>query len=251
MSEVHAETTRFVRTEMLAEQEPPITEKGVVKWVRENLFSGWLNVLLPVLSLFVIYAVLAALLPWFANSVWTTGSLAGCGEVLAEQGLSGHGGACFSVISERWPQLVFGFYPSDLYWRPILAFVVFLLGIAPVLFQGMPRQTLWGSLAAPFIVYWLIWGGSLWGPIVTAGGFFLGAAGFVYIGRAAGTILGTLAAIFLPILFWMFLVGPLVSGLASVVPLQITKVASNDIGGFMLALIIGISGIILSLPLGI
>ncbi|MDR9428085.1 MAG: amino acid ABC transporter permease [Salibaculum sp.] len=251
MSEVHAETTRFVRTEMVAQQAPPITEKGAVKWVRENLFSGWLNVLLTVVSLFVIYAVLSALLPWFANSVWTADSLDGCREVLAEKGLSGHGGACFSVITERWNQLIFGFYPPELYWRPILAFVVFLLGIAPVLFQGTPRRALWGSIAAPFIVYWLIWGGSLWGPILTAAGFGVGAASFILAARLAGNIPGVLAAILLPVLYWMFLVGPLVSGFAAILPLEITKIESNDIGGFMLALIIGISGIILSLPLGI
>ena len=95
MSEVHAETTRFVRTEIVPEQAPPITEKGAVKWVRENLFSGWLNILLTVVSLFIIYTILSALLPWFTNSVWTTESLAGCREVLAEKGLTGHGGACF------------------------------------------------------------------------------------------------------------------------------------------------------------
>jgi len=251
MSETHAETTRFVRTEMLAEQEPPITEKGIVKWIRENLFSGWLNVILTVLSLFVIYWVLAALVPWLANSVWTTGSLAECREVLAEKGMNSHGGACFSVITERWPQLIFGFYPPELYWRPIVAFVIFLLGIAPVLFQSMPRQALWGSLAAPFLVYWMIWGGSLWGPIITAAGFGVGALAFVFIGKAAGNILGTISAILLPILFWLFLTGPIVAGLSGAIPLEITKVESNDIGGFMLALIIGISGIILSLPLGI
>jgi len=251
MSEVHAETTRFVRTEMVAEQDPPITETGAVKWVRENLFSGWLNVLLTVLSLFIIYTILAALLPWFANSVWTAESLAGCREILSEQGLSGHDGACFSVITERWNQLIFGFYPTELYWRPILAFLVFLLGIAPVLFQGMPRRALWGSMAAPFVIYWLIWGGSLWGPILTASGFGIGAAAFIVISRAAGNILGSLAALLLPVLFWMFLVSPLVSGLASVVPLEITQIETNDIGGFMLALIIGLSGIMLSLPLGI
>ena len=41
----------YVRDTMIPEQEPPLTEKGIVKWVRENLFSGWLNSVLTVLSL--------------------------------------------------------------------------------------------------------------------------------------------------------------------------------------------------------
>ena len=46
----------FVRSEMLAEQTPPLTSIGVIGWARENLFNGWFNSILNrhiiILSLF-------------------------------------------------------------------------------------------------------------------------------------------------------------------------------------------------------
>ena len=60
----------FVRSEMLSEQPAPAAETGVIKWVRENLFSSWLNGILTVLSIFFIYIVLSAILPWMVNGIW-------------------------------------------------------------------------------------------------------------------------------------------------------------------------------------
>jgi general L-amino acid transport system permease protein len=42
MSDTHAHTA-FVRTEMLPEKTPPVTQTGAIKWLRENLFSSWGN----------------------------------------------------------------------------------------------------------------------------------------------------------------------------------------------------------------
>ena len=45
----------FVRAEMLEEAPPPLTEAGAVKWVRENLFSSWLNTVLTVVSIAIVW----------------------------------------------------------------------------------------------------------------------------------------------------------------------------------------------------
>ena len=45
MSETHAQTVAYVRDTMLPPQAPPVTERGAIKWLRENLFSGPLNIL--------------------------------------------------------------------------------------------------------------------------------------------------------------------------------------------------------------
>ncbi|CAN0602414.1 unnamed protein product, partial [Ectocarpus sp. 12 AP-2014] len=64
--------------------------------------------------------------------------------------------------------MMFGFtYPAEAYWRPLLAFVVMLVAIAPVLFsQYVPRKLLLLTALYPFIAFWLIWGGSLWTPLM-------------------------------------------------------------------------------------
>ena len=41
----------FVRSDMLPPQPPPMREQGAVKWLRDNLFSGWLNSILTILGI--------------------------------------------------------------------------------------------------------------------------------------------------------------------------------------------------------
>ena len=61
----------FARTEMLPPMAPPITERGAVKWLRENLFSTPFNIALTLAGLAAIVWLITASLPWWLNSVWT------------------------------------------------------------------------------------------------------------------------------------------------------------------------------------
>lgn len=63
----------FVRTEMLAQQAPPASEVGLIGWVRQNLFSGWLNSLITIVSLLFIYYVVSRVLHWAATPTWGAG----------------------------------------------------------------------------------------------------------------------------------------------------------------------------------
>ena len=146
MSETHSNTVFYVRDTMLPQQDPPLTEKGVVKWLRENLFSGWLNTSLTLIALFIIWQALAAVGPWLLNSVWNAGSLRECRDIL-----DGAPGACFGVINDRWHQLLFGFYPSHLYWRPVLALGLLFAALAPILFTSLPRKLLAFTAIYPFL----------------------------------------------------------------------------------------------------
>ncbi|NNU79811.1 amino acid ABC transporter permease [Halovulum dunhuangense] len=251
MSETHANTVSFVRDTMLPEQEPPVTERGVVKWVRENLFSGWLNSILTLLSLLAVWQILGHILPWFVNSVWSASSLTECRQIRDQVLGSDASSACFAVISDRWQQMLFGFYPNDAYWRPVLALILFGAAIAPVLFMSVPRKLLAFTAAYPFVMYALLWGGTIWGPLMVAAGFGIGYVALGLAGRAAGTLVGILAAVASAVIWWLFLAGPVAGVLASALPIGLEPVPSDDFGGFMLSFIIGITGIILSLPLGI
>ncbi len=251
MSDPNTHNVAFVRDAMLPEREPPLTETGVVKWVRENLFASWMDILLTVVSIFLLWSILSHFLPWALRGIWDAGSLTECREIRSALYSEGTEVACWAVIADRWQQLVFGFYPAELYWRPVLAFVVLGFALMPILFANVPRKMILVSVAAPFVIFWLVWGGTLWGPLAVAAGFVIGAFVYLYVEKVSSTFLATLAAVVVPVLYWYFVCGPLVEGLSSIVPLAITKVVSNDIGGFMLAIIIGVSGIVLSLPLGI
>ncbi|SMY06390.1 amino acid ABC transporter permease [Flavimaricola marinus] len=251
MSDTHAQTVSYVRDTMLPQAEPPLRDKGAVKWMRENLFSSWLNAILTVLSLFVVYWIVSHLYPWFANSVWRAGSLTECREIRDATVGSDAPSACFAVIADRWQQLLFGFYPKEYYWRPVLALVVFLVSLWPVLFDNAPRKMLFFTLAAPFIMFALLWGGPIWGPLFVALGFVLGYFAYELVNKSAGPLAATLAAIILPLLYWFYLVGPLAGLFSSVAPIGFEYVDSKDFGGFTLSVVIGVAGIVLSLPLGI
>jgi len=245
MSDTHAGTVAFVRDTMLPEQEPPLTEKGAVKWLRENLFSNVFNTVLTLISLAVIWYTLAAIGPWLLGTVWNAGSLSECRRIL-----DGASGACFAVINDRWHQLLFGFYPSALYWRPTLAFVLLLVALSPVLFTNLPRKMLWFSAIYPFVAYHLLWGGSVWLPVSAALGFVAGYVAFVLVRRVNG-LAAVFAAVLAPVFWWLLFAEPFNSTMTGILPLGLEFVRSDRFGGFLISLVIGVTGISLSLPLGI
>lgn len=242
----------FVRTEMLPEKAPPATSVGLVGWLRQNLFSSWINGALTIIAIFFIYRLLANILPWGLVPTWQGTSLTNCREILHEMGREGHfAGACWGVIRERWLQLFFGFYPSELYWRPILAFFGLFAALAPILFPERAFRLLPFSGLYPFVVVYLIWGGSIWGPVMALMGFFIGYLVLQNLTERVGQLTATILAGLIPILWWLFLAGPIAGLFASVLPLALQPVESANIGGFMLAFIIGVTGIAASLPIGV
>jgi len=233
----------FVRHELIEEQVPPVTERGLIKWVRENLFSSPFNAIMTVLSLWVIYSIISGSAPWFINGVWDANSVRECYDIL-----DGATGACFAVLKERFPQLIYGFkYPPTEYWRPNLTVVLLLVALAPVLFRKLPRQLLAFSLIYPFLAYWLIWGGTLLVPVVA----FLGFAGGVYCFRrfsANAFALGAIVGVIVASILWT-LGGYLFEANENFLSLE--AVPSRDMGGLMLNLLLGTIACSVSIPLGI
>jgi general L-amino acid transport system permease protein len=244
MSDTQSHSVAFVRTETIPQAAAPSNAAGPAKWIKDNLFATPANGLLTVAAIYVIYLILANTMPWILNGVWNAGSLAECREIL--QGTSG---ACFAVLTERWPQLLFGFkYPAEEYWRPTLAFVLMFGALAPVLFFDLPRKLLIGTALYPFVAFWLIWGGSIWVPIFALLGFIAGYfvyARYVAQSFAAGFFGGVLAAI----IFWM--ISGYITPVLTPEETFLSAIPSRDLGGYMLNMMLGLTCVSLSLPLGI
>ena len=130
----------FIRTEMLTAKAPPHQAPGPVKWVQENLFSTWLNTILTVLGIAVVFWLIWTAFPWWSHSVWKATSLRECRETVAAMG--GESGACWAVIRHWWASYIFGFYPKTLYWRPLLTLALLFAALAPVLFWRL-RSGAW------------------------------------------------------------------------------------------------------------
>jgi general L-amino acid transport system permease protein len=238
----------YVRTEMLPEKEPPVGQSGIILWMRTNLFSGWVNSIVTVVVLYFLWAVLSEILPWFWNGIWVGDSLTECRAIRDERGLEST--ACWAVIRERWNQLLFGFYPKELYWRAVLALVLLFVAISPVLFDRVPRKFFLFTAVYPFLLVFLIWGGSIWGPLMAMAGFGVGYLAYRLI-APHNALVAMIAAFVVPIIWWIWIAGPLAGTIHSVIPIGWQPVASKFISGFMISVIIGVSGIALSLPLGI
>ncbi|WP_209598865.1 amino acid ABC transporter permease [Ruegeria sp. HKCCSP351] len=242
----------FVRTEMLPEQAPPASEVGALGWVKHNLFSSWFNTILTVVSLYAIYYVLSGVLPWLFQSVWNADSLNECREIMMATWGSTHGHACWAVINDRWLQLLFGFYPSHLYWRPILALVLLLVALAPVLYSDrVPTKMLIFSAIYPFLMPFLMWGGTIWGPISAALGFVAGWFVYSVLSKQVSELVGMIGAVVAAVIWWLVLSSYFTGAMSSVLPIGIEAVESRQFGGFMLAILLGVVAIGVSLPIGI
>ena len=233
----------FVRHETLPPSPPPASETGIVKWMRENLFSSVTNSILTLAALYAIYSILSGSMPWILGGIWQAPTLQACREILA-----GESAGCFAVLTERWHQLIFGFkYPQEAYWRPTLAFVLLIVAVAPVLFANLPRRMLILTGLYPFIGFWLIWGGTIMAPLMGLVGFIVAYMVFQRLERssfATGVLGGLVAAI----IVWTL--GGYVSDAMSGF-LALEQIPSRDMGGFMLNIILGTVCVSLSLPIGI
>lgn len=295
MSETHAQTVAYVRDSMLPPAPPPVTQSGAIKWLRENLFSSPVNILLTLLGFALLWMIASTIGPWLSHSVWNAGSMAECRKIIAETWGEGVHGACFALIKHRWNQFIFGFYPPTLYWRPVLSFGLLFLALTPVLFadslrarrvvlavavvltfaiamvlgaslpvllsiaalmlawtlliETQPARALLTSLLYPLLAVWLLWGGSLWSEVAVLAGFGIGFA--VWRATSRFGMLAVAGAALAAALWWLFLAGPVAGTLAGIVPLRLQPVTSDQFGGFVLSITIGVAGIALSLPLGI
>ncbi len=101
-------------------------------WARANLFATPLDS--------VVTLVMAALLLWLGWSLmdWAVLKAVWVGESKA---VCRSGGACWALITARWPQVLAGFYPAGHRWRVVLAAVLLAVAVVPVLLPRAPKGT--------------------------------------------------------------------------------------------------------------
>jgi general L-amino acid transport system permease protein len=113
---------------------PPVTSVGVLGWVRANLFNNWFNSVLTLVTLYALGRVVPPFIRWaFVDSLWLS-----TGEAC-----KGAEGACWSIIPANIRFIIFGFFPYESQWRPLVAMVL-LIGL---LFYSRNRKHWKRSLA--------------------------------------------------------------------------------------------------------
>lgn len=96
---------------------PPITNVGVIGWIKANLFNSWFNSVITLVVLFFFWKTIPPLFSWaFIDSVWSSGAQCSSAK-----------GACWSVIPANIRFIIFGFYPADQQWRPLAAMILLVI----------------------------------------------------------------------------------------------------------------------------
>jgi len=92
----------------------PKREGGFVRWLRVNLFSSAWSVLATLAILALAARVLPPLYDWAIAEAVLQPDHEACRAV-------GHAGACWGVIVEKYRLIIFGRYPFEEQWRPLVA----------------------------------------------------------------------------------------------------------------------------------
>ncbi len=118
---------------------PPVISVGVIGWIKSNLFDGVFNSILTLVVFYVLWKMILPFIRWaFFDSLWmSTGKE--CHEV---------SGACWSVISANLRFILFGFYPYELHWRPLVAMIMLIV----LIFYSQNRSHWKKSLAYAWVI---------------------------------------------------------------------------------------------------
>ena len=102
----------------IAARPAPVQSEGLVAWIRINLFSDWMTSVLTLL----IGGALLYLIPQFLSWALFRASWLPNFNACRVEGV----GACWGVVTEKHRLILFGRYPFEQQWRPLLATVLML-----------------------------------------------------------------------------------------------------------------------------
>ena len=129
----------FVRAAPIGPQPPPLAASGAILWLRENLFSSVLNIVLTIVCALLIAWLVPPLVKFLLiDAVWDGSSRADC---LPKPGRP-EVGACWAFVIERLGFFTYGFYPIEERWRVDVFFALLAFGIGWITWLDAPRRDL-------------------------------------------------------------------------------------------------------------
>lgn len=267
-AETGAIEVAYVRSEMVSAMPPPVNNHGVLGWMRTNLFSSVSNTILTLIGVFLLYVILPGTLSWtIFEAAWSGDNREAC-ATLVQGGVleNGWSAACWPYVGAYMKLFIYGRYPDAELWRVNLVLFMFFAGLIPMLMPSLPykRENLIFMLGIfPVASFVLLSGGNL-----DYNGFLLpeaimapSAAKFwidyllltaIVCGLTYGYMVATetpprraveIAAVAMAVLGLVLFIMSVNFGLEPV---------ETDLwGGFVMTLVIAVTGIVAALPLGI
>lgn len=156
--------TPYVRQTFLPAQEPPRSASSAIRWARKNLFASLTDSILTIVAVVALLYYLPRMIDWlFISAVWTGADRSVCTTAL-QGGVQPDdwSGACWAYVNDRFLQFMFGSYPRDQLWRPLVVLALFVGLLIPLLMPKAPRKGLNALLllvALPIVAYFLLLGG--------------------------------------------------------------------------------------------
>lgn len=153
----------FVRDQMITAAPPPTSDTSTAAWVRKNLFATPKDAILSLIGLALLAMIIPGLLNWlFVQASWIGSDRSVCATV-AQGGAQpdGWSGACWAFVGDRFQQFIFGRYPLEERWRPILVGIMLIALLIPILIPKAPRKGLNALLlfvAFPIVAFFLLSG---------------------------------------------------------------------------------------------
>lgn len=239
----------YVRSEPAPQLPAPASARGVIGWLRHNLFSGIVNTVLTLIALYLLWVIIPPIINFLLiDAVWSGSDRKAC--------VGPNIGACWAFIEVRFPQYIYGRYPIDERWRVDIFFVLLAAGLIPMAIPRVPYKSLNAIfLLIIFPVVSLI--------LLTGGDFEIGVSWWLTL---LVLLLIVEAIVFLPALlgatsyaerkrpatlalvpFAGFAVVLVIMG----IDFGLREVETSLWGGLLVTLVLALCGIAASLPLGI
>jgi general L-amino acid transport system permease protein len=115
-----------IRFTPAAARPAPSLTTGPVGWLRANLFSSWLSTAVTLLLGYLLVRWVISFVDWaFINAIWSVETGAD-GRPQTQPCRLNREGACWAVVAENHRFILFGLYPYEEQWRPLLACILFI-----------------------------------------------------------------------------------------------------------------------------
>ena len=98
-------------------ERPPRRARGLIGWLRANLFNSVFNTILTLIALYLLAMTIPPVIRWaLIDAIWA-----------APNGQACHAdGACWAFVGEKLRFILFGRFPYAEQWRPLLVVVIFV-----------------------------------------------------------------------------------------------------------------------------
>ena len=265
----------YVRTEAAPLLPPPPSEVGITGWLYKNIFASMSDfrsiggaiksILIAFLTVVLLYFLITQTIGLldFAifSAVWSDPQglkREVCWTV--EQGGAlplGWHAACWPYIQAKAKFIFYGAYPSEELWRVNLTYAVGALMLAWVMIDRLPYRKTVGALlltAYPVLATIMLTGGSFTISAGAIGTYTILGLVLITVGRFGNRgyfsgAFGDLAEV-AGVFGWILVLFAAVLALFSV-DFSLEAIDTSDWGGLLITLVVAITGIVASLPLGI